>query len=398
MPNKKILWIEVWSIAAVQGAITLAWVIYNLYFPMLLVEFGFNRELAVTILLIENAVESIIEPVFGALSDRQQRLKGQKITLILFGIILSSGLFILFPCLVIFSPGQSSASAFRWLLPILAIVWATAMAVFRAPTMSLLGRCAPRDKLPQAASILTLVRGAVGAFRFDTYGIILSLGTGFAFALGSFSLLIAAFVLRRLNPVDNLTREPDEPIKIPILLSSLIFATGIWVAWSLRFTIPTANQFLQFQFGEDYGKTASTIFLILLGLAALPAGKIATKFQNFKTMLIGIAGTIIALGLLPLFPNSILPISLLIIFLSLILNGILPFILSLLPPDKSGLGMGLYFGGFGAGASSFGFIFSRLDIWGFYSNIIGAISCLTLFCFWLMLVKNRSDLTYDRFN
>ena len=118
--NTKILWIKVWSIAAVQASITLTWVIYNLYFPLLLVEFGFTKELAVSILIIENALESIAEPIFGQLSDRQQRLFGSKIPLISWGIILSSVLFILFPCLVIFNLEPILT---KWFMPMLAIVW-----------------------------------------------------------------------------------------------------------------------------------------------------------------------------------------------------------------------------------------------------------------------------------
>lgn len=388
MPNKKILWIQVGSIAAVQASVTLTWVIYNLYFPLLLVEFGFSKELAVTILLIENGIESIIEPVFGALSDRRHRLIGNKIPLILFGIILSSVLFILFPCLTIFGSEQSS-SKLKLLLPILAIFWATAMAIFRAPTMSLLGRCAPKDKLPQAASILTLVAGVIGAFRLDAYGIILNLGTGFAFTLGSFSLLIAAFVLRQSN-LDSPIEQQNKPIKIPLLRSSLIFTTGIWVSWSLRFIIPTVGESLKVQFGAGNGKTAMTIFLILLGVAALFAGKIATKIGNFKTMLIGIVGTTVALVLLALSP-SILPIGLLIIYLSFVVNGAIPFILSLLPQTSSGLGMGLYFGGSGAGISSFGFIFTELNIFGSYTNIISAIACLLFLWGWLALLQNQTS-------
>jgi MFS family permease len=79
------LWIKVWGIAAVQGSITLTWVIYNLYFPLLLVEFGFSQQSAITILIVENALASIAEPIFGELSDRQQRLFGSKIPLISLG-------------------------------------------------------------------------------------------------------------------------------------------------------------------------------------------------------------------------------------------------------------------------------------------------------------------------
>jgi len=390
MLNKKILWVEVWSIATVQASITLTWVIYNLYFPQLLVGFGFSKELAVTILLIENAIESIAEPIFGELSDRQQSIQGRKIPLILCGIILASALFIIFPCLAIFSPEQFSSRTLRWLLPGLAILWASAMAIFRAPTMSLLGRCAPKAKLPQAASVLTLVGGVIGALRFDAYGIILNLGAGFAFALGSFSLLLAAFALRQLNPVNSVANPVKQRGKTPqisLRLSSLTFTIGIWMSWSLRYIMPAVSEFLQLQFGADNGKTAMTIFLVLLGLAALPAGKIATKLNNFKTMLLGIAGTIMALALFSWLPSSTLPLAFLLIYLSLLLNGILPLILNIFPQARSGLGMGLYFGGFGAGVSSFGFISTQLNIVSLDHKIIGAIACIFLLGCWLVLVQ-----------
>ena len=50
------------SIAAAQGSITLTWVIYNLYFPLLLVEFGFSEKLAIAILTIENVLDSDLAP------------------------------------------------------------------------------------------------------------------------------------------------------------------------------------------------------------------------------------------------------------------------------------------------------------------------------------------------
>lgn len=394
MLDTRILWFRVWGIATVQGSITLTWVIYNLYFPLLLVEFGFSKESAIAILIVENALESIVEPVFGKLSDRQQRLFGSKLPLISLGIILSSVLFILLPCLVIFNLEEFLT---KWFLPILAIVWAGAMATFRAPTISLLGRCAANDKLPQAASILTLVGSIIGAFRFDAYGLIINLGTGFAFAIGSFSLLIAALVLRRLNP-NNLSRDRQhQPVKISLLLLCFIFTTGIWISWSVRFIMPAVNEILKLQFGADNGKLAMTIFTIILGLAALPAGKIATELDNFKTMLLGAMGTIFALTLLFLLPSNILPILFLIICFSLVLNGIIPLILNIVPPQKSGLGMGLYFGGFGAGMSSFDLTFTQLKIINFEINIIYAVVFLGLLCCWLVFFKKQS-IKNDLFN
>ena len=385
MLDRKILWIKVWSIAAVQASISLTWVIYNLYFPLLLVELGFDKKLAIALLIVENALESIIEPVFGGLSDRQQRLFGSKIPLISWGMVLASISFIGLPCFAIF---KSSGSSFSWLLPILAVVWASFMAIFRAPTLSLLNRCATRDRLPQTVSVLTLVGGIVGAFRFDAYGAILNLGAGFAFALGSFSLLLAAFVLRLLNhekSIEDITN--NQPTNISKLLLGLIFTLGIWISWSLRFIMPAIAGILKLQFGEGNGKLAMTIFLMLLGLAALPAGKIATKFNVSKTMQIGALGTIVALAFLYFFSQLSLPVLGLVICFSLILNGIIPLVLNLTPTAKSGLAIGMYFGGFGAGMSSFDLITYFLQVNTISTNIISAILCLLLSYWWLRILK-----------
>jgi hypothetical protein len=43
----------------------------------------------------------------------------------------------------------------------------------------------------------------------------------------------------------------------------------------------------------------------------------------------------------------------LLISFSFVLNGVLPFILNLVPPEKTGFGMGLYFGCFGGAISLF---------------------------------------------
>ena len=384
--SNKVLWIKVWGIAAVQGSITLTWVIYNLYFPLLLVELGFQKELAIAILIIENLLASIIEPIFGWLSDRQQRRIGSKVPLISWGIISASVLFLIFPWLVIFNSEQFS---FKWLLPTVAIIWAGVMAIFRTPTMTLLGRYATNDALPQAASILTLVAGIIGAFRFDAYGLILNLGAGFAFTLGSFSLLIAAFILRFLNPVglssQRQTASETRPISLSLL--SLIFTTGIWVSWSIRFIMPAVGEMLKLQFGADNGKLAMTIYLILLGLAALPAGKIATKWNNYRTMQLGTVGSIMALILLVVLPNILLPIALLIISFSLVLNGIIPLILNMVPQARAGLGTGIYFAGFGIGISNFSLIFTRFETINFSLNIIGAIAFLFILCCWLIVLE-----------
>ena len=133
MNNNPVLWSKVWGIATTQGAFTLTWVIYNLYLTQLLVNLGFSQELAVWILIIEHMLEAIIEPTFGVYSDRQKQKIGTSIPIINLSIILSSVLFLAIPALVIFINPET---IWRWLLPALAIAWASVMAIFRSPVMA----------------------------------------------------------------------------------------------------------------------------------------------------------------------------------------------------------------------------------------------------------------------
>jgi hypothetical protein len=108
-------------------------------------------------------------------------------------------------------------------------------------------------------------------------------------------------------------------------------------------------------------------------------------------MLIGTIGTIIALIFLFLLPNNILPIFFLIICFSLVINGIIPLVLNLVCSERSGLAMGLYFGGFGAGMSGFDLTFAQSKITNLEINIIYAIVFLGLLCCWLVFFKKQSS-------
>ncbi len=358
--NRNILWAKVWGIAAMQGAITLTWVIYKLYLPLLLVELGLAKEIAVTLLIIENALETFIEPIFGALSDKQQLVFGSKVPMISTGVILSSALFIAIPVFMIFSNDNNFS---QWLFIVLVISWASVMAIFRSPAMSLLGRCASTQVLPQAASILTLAGGIIGAFRFDVYGLIVKIGAGFAFTIGSLALLSAAALLRWVHPPEPAIAPSGESAKISISRLGLIFITGITVSWGLRLLIPTVSQVFTMELGEANTKLAMTSFFVVLGLAALPAGKIASQLGNSLGMMIGGWGIVIVLLTLLLLPDGLIKvvaIALLVFLFSLILNGAVPFALSLVPQSRGGLGVGMYFGGFGGGISLFDFFGTKL--------------------------------------
>jgi Na+/melibiose symporter-like transporter len=378
--SPKVLWLQVWGLATVQGAIALTWVIYNLYLLKLLTQFGFPKELATGVLILENILAAVMEPLMGGFSDQAQRWVGTRFPFISVGVVLASALFIAIPAFVVFG---STTAAIRWVLPVLMVAWALAMTVFRSPALSLLGRYAFATNLPQAASILTLVGGLAGAMGPLANQFILNLGPIVTFSIGSFTLLVAALALRLVRPESSVQQETTESssirqpssswrqISIPRL--GLVFSAGVGVALGFRLMMQTFPKILDTQVpGANKGLILGGIFLAL-ALTAIPAGNLATRLGNRQAMTYGLIAMAGFTALMVLTGNPAIAFVVAIALggaFSLVSNGTIPFALSMVPPDKAGLGTGIYFSGGAVASSVFGAVFSQP---GSLTPIIGAL-------------------------
>ncbi|MGC1393601.1 MAG: MFS transporter [Coleofasciculaceae cyanobacterium] len=372
--SPKVLWLQVWGLAAVQGAIALTWVIYNLYLVKLLTSLGFPKELATVILIIENILAAVMEPLMGGLSDQAQRWIGTRFPFISVGVILASALFIAIPAFITFSTPTTSI---RWVLPVLLVAWALAMTVFRSPAMSLLGRYAFGTNLPQAASILTLVGGLAGAMGPFANQFILSLGPIVTFSIGSFTMLAAAAALRLVNPQTNEAADNNQASsswrQISFAKLGLVFGAGVGVALGFRLMMQVFPKILDSQVpGANKGLILGGIF-IALALTAIPAGKLASRLGNRQAMSYGLVVMAGFMALMVLTRSgimaSVVAIALGATF-SLVSNGTIPFALSMVPTDKAGLGTGIYFSGGAVASSLFGAVFSQP---GSVTPIVGAL-------------------------
>ncbi|MDJ0798888.1 MAG: MFS transporter [Calothrix sp. MO_167.B12] len=363
MPSsKRVLWLQVCGLGMVQGAITLSWVIYNFYLPKLLVQFGFSKSLAISLLVLENALAVFMEPLMGSLSDRSQRWFASRFPFITIGVLLASTLFIAIPCVVTFVP---PTTLFKYIFPVLVVAWALAMTVFRSPVLSLLGRYAMPKSLPMAASVLTLIGGTIGSLRIAANNLLLSFGPLITFGFGSFVLLASAGILRFIHPPEMVSDEPVDrhraaappPISIPAL--GLIFGLGGSFAWGYRLLLDGVGKFLKVQLNSDNVQLQMVIFGLAVAVAALPAGVIAKKFGNRNAMLVGTGVTILLMILLPFTGANIAILTPLAIAISFVLNGTIPFALEMVPSHRGGLGVGMYFGGVGLAMSIFGSVFAN---------------------------------------
>ena len=342
--GQRILWVQVFGLAVVQGAIALTWVIYNLYLEDLLVTLGFSAALATSLLVIENAIGAVMEPLMGSFSDHRQHWVGSRFPQIALGMILAAVCFLGIP--LVFLAGSS----LKALLPIMMVAWALAMTVFRSPALSLLGRYAFEADLPQAASVLTMVGGVTGAMAPLASEFILGLGPLAAFAIGTAVLLVAALVLRQVRPNQAVSNSPSSTganILMPWANLPWIVGTGAGVALGLRLLLksfPTAVSAT----GFSQPKLVMVSLFLTVAVSALPCGQVATRLGNRAAMLLGLGGMVIAAGIAYVMatPGIAILVAIAIgIAFSLIGNGTLPYALSMVPPTKAGLGTGLYFSG-----------------------------------------------------
>ena len=352
-------WVRVLGLALLHGAITITWIIYNLYIPELLSQFGFSLLLAQSILVIENLLAVVIEPTIGALSDRASRRGDGRFPFIIWGVRVAAAAFIIIPFLTI---AGTPTGMVRWLLPLFLTVWALAMATFRTPSLVLLKRCASEQNLPRAAAILTVIAGFFAAVRPFSTNFILNLGPMIAFASGSVGLLLSTFVLSQLfqkKEVPTATVEPEEKPEtskatwnelkpyVPIL--ALIFGTGLGAAWMLRFSTATVSQLFAMQFPGINTTWFMSIFFFLIMCAALPLGAVAAKIGNYKAMMISLAAAALGVVIVGVWTNTFLwPVVIILVLagLSIITTGAVPFAISVMSSRWSGLGIGTYFGGF----------------------------------------------------
>ena len=369
--SDQVRWLQVWGLASVQGAMTLTWIAYAIYLPQFIEQvFGYPtsqaQQFAALILVIENAIAVIVEPLFGGLSDRWQRWYSSRMPFVIAAAIASTALFMGLPCVVIFGGANEIT---RILLLSLAILWAIVMATFRSPVMCLLGIFAGATKLPQAGSVLTLVGGFVASIRPLATKFILSLGAPVTFAIASIVLLASVAGLRsamthipkNLNP----EAEKNEPLPIRACWRNLaiVMLVGAAIGLGLRLLM---GEVLPRTIKADITGFTGLSFELLMGAAfiaqgllALLTGRLAKLIDNKRLMIISLGCIAAGLGVLSVGYGAIAAIAIILFMLtclSAVNNGMIAFALTMVPKSLSGLTVGTFFGGLSGAIAVFGYL------------------------------------------
>jgi hypothetical protein len=355
-PPTRILWRQVWGLAALLAAITFSWIAYGFYQPRILARIGFV-DLAAWLGIFQGLLGAIVEPIIGWFSDRVLGRFGSRLPLIVVGVTLAGLIFVIVSWLV----ETQLSEGMRWLVPVLMTMWVIAMIIFRGPAIALLQGFAPTHQLPQANAVLALVL-AITSATSPILGLILKqIGASMTFILGAISLLIGAVLLWSSMPrhlatasappvsTQNLTPQSIHSYTLPLLVG---LGSGLEINLLLHL-LPHSLFYANSHLAIEYSQSA---ILLLAGVTTLPLRSLFSRQKVALGMGLGLAAIAGCLTLAVLIQNSIYLIiisAIAAIALGLVLTNTIPLALAMVAPNQAGFGTGLYFGGSGLATAIF---------------------------------------------
>jgi maltose/moltooligosaccharide transporter len=337
--------------------ISLIWPIFNNYVPIFLRDrFGLSATLIGFIMTWDNYLNMFVQPVVGERSDHTQTRLGRRKPWMLVGAPLAALFFILVPAM-----GTVAGIMFAILFTNLS------MALFRAPTIALLGDLFPAHQRSTANGIINLMGGVGSILAYVVGGLLYKMGRIPPFVFGSLVMLASITLVLLLVKEPQLTEAtakavtpgaPDEESGFLYNLGQVLRASdrsGLLIllailCWFLGYnSLETwISSFGKFSLGIDEGRMS----LLTSGLAlmfvifAVPSGLIATRYGRRRVILIGIAGLTLLLVYGLLIHSQLMLIAFLIpagFFWALINVNSLPMVYDVGGDTRIGAFTGLYY-------------------------------------------------------
>jgi MFS family permease len=364
--DHRVLWRQVWGLAALLAAILFSWMAYGFYQPIILTKLGFI-ELAQSLGVIQGFLGAIIEPVVGMLSDKWMHRVGSRLPAIAVGITLAGLLFVAIGLLL----HGNIPIELRWIIPVLMTFWVISMIIFRGPAIAMLRQFAPTAALPAANSMLTIVFGLVGALGPIFGRTIEFLGAANTFLFGAVMLMVGAILLWSADPYSTIDLEiniPAATTHLPLSRRSFndrrvqwlrIFSIGMGTGLLVNILLRVCPQKLDrnlFHIAPEY---IAAGMLLICAFTSVPLEKRVKKWGLNRSMLISSISISIAISI-GLSINSLVTSILTILFggiaMGILFTTQIPWCLCQLSDRQTGLSTGLYLGGMGAATAFLGLI------------------------------------------
>ncbi len=291
--------------------ISIIWPLFNNFVPIFLKEdFALSATMIGFIMTWDNYINMFFQPWVGERSDRTRSKWGRRKPWMMVGAPLAAFFFVLVPVM----------SNFGTVAGIMVAILLTnvSMALFRSPTVALLGDLFPPEQRSTANGVINLM-GGIGA-------IVAFLGGGYLYGIGRITPFVfgAIVLLGAILMVVLFIQEPERPhakeeedlgegllANVRTVLTnqdrSGLFILLAILCWFMGYNALETwiSSFGRFDLGIEPG-TMSIItsgFAALFVIFAVPSGLFATRFGRKRTIMIGISG-LIAVFLMGWFINS----------------------------------------------------------------------------------------------
>jgi MFS family permease len=348
--HHRVLWRQVWGLAALLAALVFGWMAYGFYQPLILTKLGFSQ-LAGSLGAIQGLLGATIEPLVGLLSDRQQQRIGSRLPAIAVGITSAGLLFIAIGLLL---QGDLPVGV-RWIIPVLMTVWVIATIVVRGPAVALLRQFAPTAALPAANSILSLTLGLVGSIEPIFRHVIGLVGASGTFFLGALMLTIGAIAMRSTQPRSSLKISLPPSAGVPprrsIARKIQIFGVGMLAGALVNILLRISPQRLAEPLVGTLPEYLTAGMLFCSAIAAIPLQHRLKNWGLARSMVVSFGAIVLTIGSIALVSHplfSILAVCMAGVAIGLLSIAQIPWCLGMLAPQQAGLATGLYFGGIGA--------------------------------------------------
>jgi MFS family permease len=285
----EIQWKQLWSLAALYGSVVIGWIAYQRYQPKLLVQFEFT-DFTFLLIVVQGIILTITPMIAGRIGDRYRFEQGNRLPIISAGISFAAMIFMAVAFTLLGNPGE----VFKWILPVLIVLWLMAMSIFTSPALSTIESFMPVEKLPRAMAILTIVGNLLYALEPVIVDIIDFLGAPATFITGGVVVFVSGYALKKnaaasLLKSDTNNKVSTEEIKVDTQRSQygfiLLMGIALGVATSCLFNIfpSIMDAKLTDVLKGNNGGIISVGILIISALLSLPFSTLVTNYGLMRS-------------------------------------------------------------------------------------------------------------------
>jgi MFS family permease len=350
----KIQWPQLASLAALYASVVIGWIAYYNYQPILLK--GFNLEgYTFYLFIVQGIILVVTPPLAGRLGDKYRKKAGHRLPIISAGISFAAMVFMAVAFTVFINPEPGLLMTI--VLPGAITMWLISMSIFTSPAISTVEMFAPKEQLPTAMAVITLVSGLVYALEPVIVDVINYIGAPLTFAAGGVAVALSGYALMR-NSKDMFSKLGDEDVQpIPksrnsdyVLVITLGVAVGIVTSILFNLFPDRFETAMDAVFGRDVsGAIVTTVILALSAILAIPMGKVAQKIGLNNSVRTGVILLFLTtLGIL-FMENNVAMMLLLVVFAvayTLASVSALPLAMEGINIKNKVLGVGFFYAGF----------------------------------------------------